>query len=131
MLRLPDGMRERIAKIAETAGRSMNAEIVHRLEQSLQGTAPGDAPSPTLLHWLFLRAQRIDVQTELDQLKQRPASTATDVDIGKASERLLAVRRLMGELETSPAFAQAFESAAESGREARESPRAATRKKAR
>ncbi|QOD84862.1 Arc family DNA-binding protein [Chromobacterium haemolyticum] len=35
MLRLPDGMRSRIAKAAKTNGRSMNAEIVHRLAVSL------------------------------------------------------------------------------------------------
>lgn len=35
MLRLPDGMRETIKKEAEASGRSMNAEIVHRLSQSL------------------------------------------------------------------------------------------------
>lgn len=34
MLRLPDGMRERVAAAAKTAGRSMNAEIVARLQQS-------------------------------------------------------------------------------------------------
>ncbi|PTU70759.1 Arc family DNA-binding protein [Chromobacterium haemolyticum] len=35
MLRLPDGMRSRIAEAAKTNGRSMNAEIVHRLAVSL------------------------------------------------------------------------------------------------
>ena len=35
MLRLPDGMRERIAKVAKQNGRSMNAEIVARLDESL------------------------------------------------------------------------------------------------
>jgi hypothetical protein len=34
MLRLPDGMRERIAEFARQNGRSMNAEIVARLEGS-------------------------------------------------------------------------------------------------
>lgn len=34
MLRLPDGMRERIALVADRNGRSMNAEIVERLEMS-------------------------------------------------------------------------------------------------
>ena len=33
MLRLPDGMRERIKESAEKNSRSMNAEIVHALEQ--------------------------------------------------------------------------------------------------
>lgn len=32
MLRLPEGMRDRIAKFARREGRSMNAEIVHILE---------------------------------------------------------------------------------------------------
>lgn len=36
MLRLPDGMRSTIASKAKTSGRSMNAEIVARLEQSLE-----------------------------------------------------------------------------------------------
>lgn len=36
MLRLPEGMREAIANVAAQAGRSMNAEIVARLEASLK-----------------------------------------------------------------------------------------------
>lgn len=36
MLRLPDGMRDRIAELAKASGRSMNAEIVARLERSLE-----------------------------------------------------------------------------------------------
>ncbi len=35
MLRFPDGMRDRIRDEADANGRSMNAEIVHRLRQSL------------------------------------------------------------------------------------------------
>lgn len=34
MLRFPDGMRERIAREASINSRSMNAEIIHRLENS-------------------------------------------------------------------------------------------------
>lgn len=37
MIRLPEGMRERIAEAAKTNGRSMNAEVVARLEKSLEG----------------------------------------------------------------------------------------------
>lgn len=37
MLRLPEGMRERIRVAAEENGRSMNAEIVARLDKSFQG----------------------------------------------------------------------------------------------
>lgn len=35
MLRFPDGMRDEIREAAEKSGRSMNAEIVHRLQLSL------------------------------------------------------------------------------------------------
>ena len=46
VVRLPDGMRERIADIARNHHRSMNSEIIARLEQSLfQEGALGDEPS--------------------------------------------------------------------------------------
>lgn len=35
MLRFPDGMRERLKAEAARNGRSLNAEIIHRLERSL------------------------------------------------------------------------------------------------
>ena len=35
IVRFPDGMRDRIAGLAKAAGRTMNAEIVQRLEQTL------------------------------------------------------------------------------------------------
>lgn len=35
MLRLPDGMRDHLKKLAAKSGRSLNAEIVHRLEVSI------------------------------------------------------------------------------------------------
>src|SRR4051794_29173075 len=44
MLRLPDGMRERIRREAKANGRSMNQEIVHALE----GYFPA-GPTPELL----------------------------------------------------------------------------------
>lgn len=37
VVRLPDGMRERIADVAKVHHRSMNSEIIARLEQSLEG----------------------------------------------------------------------------------------------
>ncbi len=39
VLRMPDGMRDRLRSEAEANGRSMNAEIVDRLEKSLR---PGE-----------------------------------------------------------------------------------------
>lgn len=40
MLRLPDGMRERIAEAAEKNNRSMNAEFIARLEASFAAPPP-------------------------------------------------------------------------------------------
>jgi len=39
VVRLPDGMRDRIAEVARTHHRSMNSEIIARLEQSMQQEA--------------------------------------------------------------------------------------------
>jgi predicted DNA-binding protein len=41
ILRLPDGLRDRVAAAAEEAGRSMNAEFVRRIERSFE--APEEA----------------------------------------------------------------------------------------
>lgn len=43
VVRLPDGMRTRIAEVARCAHRSMNSEIVARLEQTL--SAEGHLPA--------------------------------------------------------------------------------------
>lgn len=40
VVRFPDGMRDRIAEAAKAAGRSMNAEIVARLEASFRELDP-------------------------------------------------------------------------------------------
>ncbi|MGL5450968.1 MAG: Arc family DNA-binding protein [Aeromonas sp.] len=37
VLRLPDGMREKIAEQAKANGRSMNAEIVYHLQKAMDG----------------------------------------------------------------------------------------------
>lgn len=41
IVRMPDGMRDRLRESAQEAGRSMNAEIVYRLEQSFRLEAAG------------------------------------------------------------------------------------------
>lgn len=43
IVRLPDGMRERIREVAEKNNRSMNAEIVARLDQSFE--------APDITYW--------------------------------------------------------------------------------
>ncbi|WP_319568277.1 Arc family DNA-binding protein [Cohaesibacter marisflavi] len=42
IVRFPDGMRDRIKDAAKQNGRSMNAEIIHRLEGSLAIEYPGE-----------------------------------------------------------------------------------------
>ncbi|AYC99982.1 Arc family DNA-binding protein [Neorhizobium sp. NCHU2750] len=48
-LRLPDGLRDRLKRVAELNGRSMNSEIVARLEASLGSSAPIDPEIARLL----------------------------------------------------------------------------------
>lgn len=47
VVRLPNGMRERIAAAAEDSRRSMNSEIVNRIEQTLIEDMLKDHPSKT------------------------------------------------------------------------------------
>jgi hypothetical protein len=48
MLRMPEGMRDRIAKAAKVNGRSMNAEIV----QTLEDHYPPETELRDLMHWI-------------------------------------------------------------------------------
>lgn len=84
MLRLPDGMRERIKVAAEANNRSMNAEIVSRLEASFLGvknikavkTDTGRIDEPTaveLVDFIYrkakadiLRSMGLDVPASLE-----------------------------------------------------------------
>ena len=68
MLRLPDGMRDRIRVAAEANNRSMNAEIVARLEGSLELEATLDAK----LGRLERREQRLEkVGAQLEERAQK------------------------------------------------------------
>lgn len=44
VLRMPDGMRDTIAELAKQSGRSMNAEIVYRLQQSIEQEVTDENP---------------------------------------------------------------------------------------
>lgn len=76
VVRLPPGMREQIAQVAEKSGRSMNAEIVHRLRESLDSrdvTTRGSAldaphsPLPSILAVEQFAKQVADAQRAMDQ----------------------------------------------------------------
>ena len=65
MLRLPEGMRERIAAEAKASGRSMNAEIVHRLNLSFGEITVTDDDGQT--HAPFATLEYVDtMQTILE-----------------------------------------------------------------
>lgn len=51
VVRFPDGMRDRIREAAERSGRSMNAEIIHRLQSTLDSGSrePDDTGEPSSL----------------------------------------------------------------------------------
>jgi len=76
MLRLPDGMREKIAVEAKENGRSMNAEIVARLERSFSY----DEELPDLLQ----RSVRTAIREALarDPLTPAEKQTLTEVLAG-------------------------------------------------
>ena len=60
VVRFPDGMRERIKESAEQSGRSMNAEIVYRLEQSFLWQDRGG----------YLRNEQLREAPEKDRLEK-------------------------------------------------------------
>lgn len=45
VLRMPDGMREKITELAKANGRSMNAEMVLMLQQAMEARVRPPAPS--------------------------------------------------------------------------------------
>lgn len=62
-LRMPDGMRDRIAKVAEANNRSMNAEIVARLDASFAQDEMAGVPD-------FVTDHRLEVlEREIANLK--------------------------------------------------------------
>lgn len=77
VVRLPDGMREKIAEVARLTHRSMNSEIIARLEESLIQTdkelnpavhadTDGGTPMPVVDAWVpsrdMLVCERLDVK---------------------------------------------------------------------
>lgn len=83
LLRLPDGMRDAIASLARSNGRSMNAEIVSRLGKSLR---EDDERS----------AIKAEERVELDILLELHQSSAADARRLDATEqRLSNIERLL------------------------------------
>lgn len=76
MLRFPEGMRERIAEVAKANGRSMNSEIVSRLEQSFQFESSGSllAVQPSAEALDARLKQLSEAVAEVAELMKRGAS---------------------------------------------------------
>lgn len=81
VVRLPDGMREQVAQVARKNHRSMNSEIIDRLEQSLLNgqfepaqNAMGDGANTDELKAELTRAYRI-----IDRLLQNAIPTQDDI----------------------------------------------------
>jgi hypothetical protein len=88
-LRLPEGMRERIKEAAKESGRSMNAEIVYRLEESFRQPDLLDAlnadPKATQIardHTKYLEEQQAILDAEIKR------NTRTNELMQKAIESL-------------------------------------------
>ncbi|KPN63062.1 hypothetical protein AKJ29_02640 [Aliiroseovarius crassostreae] len=60
IVRLPDGLRDRIRLAAEANHRSMNAEVVALLEENYPAPVPENVTDPAarLLYWLAKRIRR-------------------------------------------------------------------------
>lgn len=77
MLRLPKGMREKIKAHAEESGRSMNSEIISRLEASFGRTGNYSAIKATNLQ---MGGELSIVNSLISSLKDRDPESFTDED---------------------------------------------------
>jgi plasmid stability protein len=71
VVRLPDGMRERIADVARNHHRSMNSEIISRLEQSLFHEGVIGAGAPLQLDSAELSTHEHELLQRFRQLSRR------------------------------------------------------------
>lgn len=71
-LRMPGDLRERVEHAAAKSGRSLNAEILDRLQRSFQASADSGAQSELQLPALdAIKRQNEDIQAMLRQLLDR------------------------------------------------------------
>lgn len=80
VLRMPDGLRDRIKRVAEENGRSMNAEMIARLEESLEQDDLG-------------KISKEDVEHALAVARGAEANERLLTSLMTASERLEALTR--------------------------------------
>ncbi|SOE18587.1 Arc-like DNA binding dprotein [Hoeflea halophila] len=88
MIRLPEGMRDRLKESAEQNGRSMNAEIVARLEHSFDGGA------------IVSEKQMKALRSLAESMEWREAKL--EIDLGHAVATMREFTKLLTELLDSP-----------------------------
>lgn len=86
VVRLPDGMRERVAEVARLNHRSMNSEIIERLEQSLLSDRQDDEDLASSANDSF-KSELARAYKIIDRLLQNAIPTQDDIQ-----EVLLLVR---------------------------------------
>ena len=110
IVRLPPGMRDTIAEAAKANGRSMNAEIIHRLEQSLAGE-DGDSISVKSLALLLAKAEASAAMRDLEfaaAIFSHAATAAALLKVIKADpERMVVLLGSKQEVESTKKDAEA------------------------
>lgn len=105
-LRLPDGMRERLKAEAEKNSRSMNAEIVDRLEQALADAGPSKSELGEIIDRQnqYMQDQQSTIKT-LMETAQFQKQTIEDMSRQARSEGDLAIgilRHVLGYIDKIP-----------------------------
>lgn len=70
IVRFPDGMRDQLKKLAKANGRTLNAEIISRLQQTLSGSLPPSAAPVTADLAEGVGADPVQVGEALAQFEQ-------------------------------------------------------------
>jgi len=96
MLRLPDGMRDRIAAAAKANNRSMNAEIVAVLEEKF----PAPHPPPTQQQVIEILALFVDMiygksrpEESQELISRMKREIGPDDSMATAKEKLVAIQK--------------------------------------
>lgn len=84
MLRLPDGVREMLKLQADHNKRSMNAEIVARLLESLEPWKPGDEPIVYVTTKRSYPAETYDIDDLLGRLERITEKVSKAAGRGKS-----------------------------------------------
>jgi hypothetical protein len=97
MLRLPDGMRDLIAEMAERNGRSMNAEIVSALAHQILRFSPETSAAPgmgqIMADAMVERIMRGEIQHEVRTVSQKLETIAKELDQMTAESRAVSKKK--------------------------------------